>query len=416
MRVLRVFASLCGLGRAVVEGVDLDGGDVIVVHARPKAKERDRCGRCGRRSPGYDRGEGRRRWRALDLGTIQAYVEADAPRVRCRAHGVVVARVPWARHGAWHTRDFEDQAAWLATQCSKSAICRLLRVSWRGVGGIVTRVVADRRARVADPLGGLTRIGIDEISYRKGQRYIMGVIDHDTGRLVWASEGRDSRVLGEFFTLLGPERCARIALVSCDLGGWIRSALVTHCPEAIVCMDPFHVTALASDALDVVRRDVWNAARRRGDTAGARWLKGARFALWKAPERLTGRQRAKLATIQQTNRRLYRAYLLKEQLRAVFHEPDSEGAIEMLDAWVAWAQRSRLPSFVKLAATIRADREAIVATLTHRLSNARMEAANTTIRLITRRAYGFTSASALISLVMLTLGGLCPPLPGRSLT
>jgi transposase len=98
------------------------------------------------------------------------------------------------------------------------------------------------------------------------------------------------------------------------------------------------------------------------------------------------------------------------------HEPRAEGAIELLDAWVAWAQRSRLPSFVKLAATIRADRAAIVATLTHRLSNARMEAANTTIRLITRRAYGFHSAKALIALAMLTLGGLCPPLPGRSLT
>jgi len=84
-----------------------------------------------------------------------------------------------------------------------------------------------------------------------------------------------------------------------------------------------------------------------------------------------------------------------------------------LDAWLSWARRSRLSSFATLAATIAADRAAIVATLTQRLSNARMEAANTTIRLITRRAYGFHSAQALIALAMLTLGGLCPPLPGR---
>jgi transposase len=416
VRVLRVFARLLGLGRAVVEDVELDDEGVVVVHARPRAKERDRCGRCGRRSPGYDQGEGRRRWRALDLGTIQAYVEAEAPRVRCRAHGVVVARVPWARHGAWHTRDFEDQAAWLATQASKSAICRLLRVSWRGVGGIVARVVADRRARVGDPLEGLSRIGIDEISYRKGQRYIMGVVCHDTGRLVWAADGRDATILGGFFALLGPERCGKIALVSCDQGSWVRRALADHCPQAVICMDPFHVVRMATDALDEVRREAWNAARRAKDTAGARWLKGARWTLWKAPERLSGRQQAKLATIQRTNHRLYRAYLLKEQLRVVFHEQRPEGAIELLDAWIAWAQRSRLPSFVKLAATIRADHEAIVATLIHRLSNARMEAANTSIRLITRRAFGFHSAEALIALAMLTLGGLCPPLPGRSLT
>jgi transposase len=416
VRAVRVFARLVGLHGGVVEDVELDEDGLVVVHARPRARQRDRCGLCGQRSPGYDQGEGRRRWRALDLGTIRAYVEAGAPRVRCAEHGVVVAAVPWARHGAWHTRDFEDQAAWLATQASKSAICRLLRVSWRAVGGIITRVVADRRTRIADPLQGLARIGIDEISYRKGQRYIMGVVCHDTGRLVWAADGRDATILGGFFALLGPARCQRIALVSCDQGSWVRAAVADHCPEAIVCMDPFHVVQLATEALDEVRREVWNAARREGDAAGARWLKGARWALWKAPERLTGRQRAKLATIQHTNARLYRAYLLKEQLRAVFHEPGSEGAIELLDAWVAWAQRSRLPSFVRLAATIRADREAIVATLSHRLSNARMEAVNTSIRLITRRAFGFHSAEALIALAMLTLGGLCPPLPGRSLT
>jgi transposase len=383
---------------------------------RPRARERDRCGRGGRRSPGYDRGEGRRRWRALDLGTIRAYLEAAAPRVRCARHGVVVARVPWARHGARHSRDFEDQAAWLATQCSTSAITGLLRVSWRAVGGMIGRVVAERRARVADPLDGLRRIGIDEISHRRGQRYIMAVIDHDTGRLVWAAEGRDATILGGFFALLGPERCARIALVSCDQGRWVRAALAEHCPRALVCMDPFHLVQLAGEALDEVRREIWNRARRAKDAAGARWLKGARWAPWKAPERLSARQRATLAQIQATNRRLYRAYLLKEQLRAVVHEPDSEGAIELLDAWVAWARRSRLQSFVRLAATIRADRTAIVATLIHRLSNARMEAANTTIRLIARRAYGFHSAQALIALAMLTLGGLCPPLPGRSLT
>jgi transposase len=178
-------------------------------------------------------------------------------------------------------------------------------------------------------------------------------------------------------------------------------------------MDPFHVVQMATDALDAVRREVWNRARKRKDDAGATWLKGARWALWKGSERLTDRQRSTLAQIQKTNRGLYRAYLLKEQLRAVFHQDTPEGAIALLDSWIAWARRSRLASFVKLAATISADRPAIVSTLTHGLSNARMEAANTTIRLITRRAFGFHSAAALIALAMLTLGGLCPSLPGR---
>ncbi len=413
MRSGRVFTGLLGLGRAVVEDVVAED-DVIVVRARPRAGELSRCGVCGRRSPGYDGGEGSRRWRALDLGATRAFVEAQAPRVECRSHGVVVARVPWARHGSRFTRAFEQQVAWLATQCSKSAACELMRVSWYTVGRIIERVVTDLEAAGSDRLEGLRRIGIDELSYRTGQRYITVVVDHDTGLLVWAAPGRDRKTVERFFHELGDERVAGLELVSSDLGEWITRVVGEQCPQATLCLDPFHVVKLAGDALDQVRREVWNQARRSGDTAGARWLKGARWALWKRPERLTDRQQAKLSQIAKINERLYRAYLLKEQLRLVFHEPDTVAAIELLDGWLAWARRCRIASFVKLAKTISASRAGIVATLTHRLTNARVEAINTTLRLITRRAYGFHTAEALIALAMLTLGGLRPPLPGRA--
>ncbi len=142
---------------------------------RPRKGAKRRCGRCGKRCPGYDQGEGRRRWRALDLGTIRAFLEADSPRVRCAEHGVVAAQVPWARHGAGHTYAFDDTAAWLVTHCSKSAVRELLRVAWRTVGSIVTRVVADAETatdRFADRFADLRRIGIDEISYKRGHKYL----------------------------------------------------------------------------------------------------------------------------------------------------------------------------------------------------------------------------------------------------
>ena len=412
MREHRVLARLVGAERAVVESVVVVD-DAIVVRVRPRRRDAFRCGLCGRRARGYDRGEGARRWRALDLGVTRAFIEAEAPRVECRRHGVVVARTAWARHGSRFTRSFEQQVAWLATHCSKTAVCELMRISWPSVGRIIERVVADEQARQGDPLEGLTRIGIDELSFRKGQRYITVVVDHDSGRLVWAAEGRDKQTVLGFFDQLGAERAARIRLVSSDLGEWITRAVLERCPGATLCLDPYHVVALASSALDEVRREVWQQARRAGDTNGARWLKGARWALWKRPERLTERQRAKLATIEHVNRRLYRAYLLKEQLRLVFHsEPDE--AVALLEAWLGWARRCRIPSFVKLAKTITLNKAGIVATLTHRLSNARIEAINTTLRLICRRAYGFHSAQALIALAKLTVGGLRPALPGRA--
>jgi transposase len=264
-----VFARLVGLGRAVVEGVRVDE-EGLLVRVRPRGRDVSRCGVCGRRAPGYDRGEGRRRWRALDLGATKAFLEAAAPRVECRQHGVVVARVPWARHGSWFTRDFEEQVAWLATHCSKSAVCELMRISWPSVGRIIERVVAEQSLRRGDPLKGLQRIGIDELSYRKGQRYITVVVCHDSGRLVWAANGRDRKTVECFFEALGPERCARLELVSSDMGEWITRVVAERCPTATLCLDPFHVVALASDALDEVRREVWNEARRAGDASGAR--------------------------------------------------------------------------------------------------------------------------------------------------
>jgi transposase len=151
----------------VVEGVRI-GEEGLVVWARPRRREVVRCGVCGRRAPGYDRGEGRRRWRTLDLGATKAFVEAAAPRVACRQHGVVVARLPWARHGSWFRRAFEEQVAWLARHCSKSAVCELMRISWLTVGRIIERVVAEQSARRGDPLAGLRRIGIDELSCAQG--------------------------------------------------------------------------------------------------------------------------------------------------------------------------------------------------------------------------------------------------------
>jgi transposase len=169
---------------------------------------------------------------------------------------------------------------------------------------------------------------------------------------------------------------------------------------------------LATAALDEIRREVWNEARRAGQTVLAKELKGARFALWKNPEHLTGRQRAKLSIIKHTNEPLYRAYLLKEQLRAVYRVP-AEHAPALLDAWLAWARRSRLDPFVRLARTIADQRAGIEAAIHNGLSNARVEQLNTQLRLITRRAFGFHSPDAVIALAMLSLGGLCPPLPGR---
>jgi transposase len=413
-----LWRMLLGVGNRVViarvrRETHNDGQAVIVVSVRlfKRRSKRGFCGVCGWLAPGADQGAGSRRWRSLDQGTTRIYIEAAAPRVTCKVHGVTVAEVPWARHDVGFTRDFDDQVAWLAVHCSKSAIEQLMRIAWRTVGAVVERVSEDAKAR-RDPLDGLRRIGIDEISYRKGHRYLTVVVDHDTGRLVWAAPGRSKATLTKFFNELGRSRTFKIRLVSADAASWIADVVRSRCLNAKQTMDSFHVIQWATDALDVVRRQTWNDARKAGQKAVAAELKGARYALWRNPKDLSEKQAAKLADIARTNRPLYRAYLLKEQLRQVFALGGQAG-IELLDGWLAWAQRCRIEAFVKLGRSIRRHRAKIDETLTTGLTNALVESTNTKLRVIHRRAYGFKTPEAMIALGMLALGGLCPPLPGR---
>jgi transposase len=437
VRNVRLWRELLGVDRrTVIEGIELgseqpDGAELVVVaRVRPRNSVSGRCGRCGARAPWYDRGEGRRRWRGLDWGTVPVMLEADAPRVNCATHGPTVIAVPWARHRAGHTYAFDDTVAWLAVACSKTAVCELMRIAWRTVGAIVARVWADIDKRI-DRFAGVQRIGIDEISYKRFHNYLTVVVDHDSGRLIWAVAGRDNPTLNRFFDALGPARCAQITHVSADAAGWIADVVTQRCPAAIRCADPFHVISWATRALDDERRRAWNDARALARTEGkwhrpgappkgarpgherVRNLQRARYALWKNPEDLTEHQHARLAWIAKTDPRLHRAYLLKEGLRHVFSVKGDEGK-QALDRWISWARRCRIPGFVDLARRIVKHRQAIDAALDHGLSQGLIESVNTKIRLLTRIAFGFRSPEALIALAMLALGGYRPSLPGRA--
>jgi transposase len=406
-----------GVEHTVIESVELEpdgrGGEVLVAVVRPKAGVARQCSRCRRRCAGYDTSPTVRRWRGLDLGATQVFLQARTRRVSCPEHGVVVAAVPWARPGSRFTTAFEDTCAWLVCHAAMSVIAILLRVAWRSVSDIVARVVADRAGQT-DRLAGLRRIGIDEISYRKGQRYLLVVTCHDTGRLVWAGKNRNKETLGRFFDDLGADRARQLTHVSADGAQWIHDVVTERAPAAVLCLDAFHVVAWATEALDKIRREMAARLRAGGHDDEAAAMKGSRWALLKNPPNLTGDQRTTLASIAKANGGLYRAYLLKEQLREIFACRDPAKARALLGGWIAWAQRCRLDPFVKLAKTIKRYHWLILAAVEHGLSNARSEATNTHLRLLTRRAYGYRSPEALIAMADLTRGGLCPPLPGRS--
>ena len=231
------------------------------------------------------------------------------------------------------------------------------------------------------------------------------IVDHATGRMVWAKKGRNKETLAAFFDELGAERSAALTHVSADGAEWIHAVVAARAPQALICLDPYHVVAWAMNALDKVRRRT--LAAEEGSDRHAMW------AVRKNPTDLTTEQRASLANIAATNAALYRAYLLKEQLREVFQAKGRRGH-QLLAGWLSWASHSRIPEMVAVSRTIRGYKTLIGNTLDHAVSNARSEATNTHLRALTKRAYGYHSPEALIAMGMLTRGGLCPALPGRN--
>jgi len=237
-------------GASVIDVSFGSEGVIVTVRLRRRRRVCGRCGQTGRQLQIHDRRV--KRWRHLDLGANRCVIESELRRLRCPDCGVYLEAVPWARHDSHHTRDFEDVVAWLAQQMAKTPIAGLLRIGWDTVGRIVQRVVSDHLDQTR--LEGLVAIGVDEISYRRGQRYLTSVVDHHGGAIVWCAPGRNAQTLQAFFALLG-ERRRSIRAVSIDMSGGYQQAIRQSIPHAEICFDPFHVVRLAQRAVDQVRRD-----------------------------------------------------------------------------------------------------------------------------------------------------------------
>ena len=202
---------------------------------------------------------------------------------------------------------------------------------------------------------------------------------------------------------------AGYATVELDGASWIHDVVAERAPDAIVCLDTFHVIGWATTALDEVRRDEWNKLRQAGAAKAAKQLKGLRFLLRRNWEHLTMGQREIITALEGANRRTFRAWQLKEELRHIFALPLLQ-AQRALDAWLAWATRSKLGPFVKLARTVRDYRASIEATIEWKLTNGIAESNNASIGRVRVNARGFHDPQA-FTMIMLDRAGIAPALP-----
>lgn len=383
---------------------DDHGGEALVIEVKPRGKAR--CSRCGRKCPGYDRLK-TRRWRHLDFGAHQVHLEAALARVECDRCGVVVEQVSWAEPDSRFTLHFEEMVGWLAQRCDKTAISTLLRIAWRSVGTILERVVARHRAEI--DWTQVTAIAVDELSFRKGQHYLTLVSDLQSGRILWSREGRSAATLEAFFSEIGAEACARIRHAAIDMFQGYANAIRRCLPNATIVYDRFHVQQLASRAVDEVRRGEWH--RLRG-TDEARGVKHLRWALLRNPWNVTPTEQERLAELPKQNRLLYRAYLLKESLAGIYRNLyTTPWAKRRLKEWIAWATRSRLAPFRKVAQTLNRCFDGVVAYFETGYTTSCAEGLNTKARLATRQAYGFHSADAVRAMIELRCTGITILLP-----
>jgi len=408
VRVNALFNRLLGFSGTVVEEVTLSGSALLV---QVRLSSRLLVCPCGRTSrAGYD--SSRRRWRHVDFGRWKVYIVADIRRLDCAGCGRVRTEwMPFARPGARHTRDFEDLAGWLTKRMSKSAVATLLRTTWSTVDATVRRLVDAHLDE--GRLNGLYRIGVDEIAYRKGRKFLTVITDHDTGRVVWLGEGRNQALLSTFFTQLGSERCAQIEAVTMDMTGIWPAPVREYLPNAAICFDPFHVIKWAGEALELAyqatSRPTWHLD---GLSPAKTWQK-VRAVLRTPAEKLDNAGHTIVTNLRRRQPRLYRAWPLKEHLRDLYRTVEPADADRYLKRWTASASRAASNAMKTLARRIRRHHHGIINAVAHDLSNSLTEGLNAGIRLIQRRANGYANLNNLLEMIYLCHGNIPTPLPNH---
>ena len=402
MRATTAFNKIVAPCRVTVTEVVFEGDSVILpVRAR---RHRLFCS-CGWSTNAvYDRSI--RRWRHLDASGKRVFLQAEIRRLECKRCGrVVTEEVAWARHGARHTRLFDDVVAWWCQRADRTTVARFWRANWATVTAIAARVVSDNLDE--SRFDGLTRIGVDEISWSK-RHFLTIVVDQSAGNVIWVGDGKDADVLGQFYTLLGPQRCAALTAVSMDMGRAYSAATRAHTTAAI-CWDPFHVVKLLNKAtLDTIR---WSRLTRQGLPLTKAEANDLRWAMIKKASDLTPEQADILARHRKARHACWRAQELKEDFRGLYQLADPTDAGAYLNRWLARVSRCRIPPMIKAAQMVRDQREGILAAVELGLSNSRLEGTNSKIRMINHRGYGHHSVATLTAMIYLCCSGIELELP-----
>lgn len=378
----------------------------LVAEVEAIERRRPRCGCCGQRVARTKGRTRRRLWRDLKIRHLSLLIAYTPRRVVCPKCGVRVEQVPWASRWSRVTRSLSRAVAELSRRTDLTTVARHFGIGWKTVGGIIRQVVQwGLQCRQKKPL---RIIGIDEVSRKKGHRYLTLVYDLPRGQLVWVGKDRTKETLGGFFDELGKRRSRNLEAASLDMWAPYVDVVRERAPQATICFDRFHVVRHLNEAVDEVRRSL--VRKLSGPTKAL--VKGTRFILLKNPWNLTPKQRRSLQALVRSNSPLSRAYYLKEDFQRFWDYVHQRWAAKHLKQWLWWASHSRLEPFKAFARMIRKHLDGILAWTKLRITNGALEGMNNKVKLVSHRSYGFRNDDRYMEAIYHNCGKL--PLPPES--
>jgi transposase len=362
------------------------------------------CPDCGRRGHIVRPATDERIWTDITVFGIKILLHYAPKEIDCPTHGRIQEEIPWAAVRARVTYRLEYRICAFSQIMTQKAAAAILKISASTISDILHRVIT--RTRTGHKIRGLITLGVDEISYRKGKKYATIVYDLDRSCVVWVGKGKGRATIDQFFNeQLSDYQKRQITWASCDMSRAYTEAIKYHCPNATLVIDRFHVVKSLNEAVDAVRKEEWRSLE--GDERKA--IKGLRWLLGMHSRTRSKGQTRMLNKLKNSNRRIHRAWVLKDEFEHFWNYSYVGSARQFLKTWMTAALKSRIPSLRKFVDTLNEHLENILSFVERPLTNAVGEGLNRIIKIVKNRASGFRSLESFADLIFLTVGDLDIP-------
>ena len=363
-----------------------------------------RCPVCERRCPIVRKAQEVRSWEDVAIFGRKVLFWYAPKEIACPTHGLVQERIPWAAPYARITYRLEFRICALCQIMTQKAAAEILKMAPSTLSNCLHRVIT--RVRTGHTIRGLVTLGADEIAYCKGRKYATIIYDLDRSHVVWVGQGKGRETIDRFFNeQLSDGQKQRIRWASCDMSRAYTGAIQHHCPNATLVIDRFHVVKALNEALDAVRKDEWRGLDKRGRQA----IKGLRWMLGMQARNRSQKQSRFLNALRTSNRRIHRAWVLKDEFERIWHFTYPGAARQFLKRLMTAALRSRLPSLKTFVTTVRNHFDNILSFIERPLTNAVGEGINRLLKIVKNRASGFRGLEPFADLIFLTIGDLDIP-------